>query len=64
MLQRITGGIIIRNKKYGRRIYEQLKKNYKRTGCYRTEAEGEHNCSYDDTLIFAKTGKKTGKLAE
>ncbi|MCR5650787.1 MAG: hypothetical protein K6F86_06350 [Lachnospiraceae bacterium] len=24
----------------------------------------EHNCSYDDALIFAKTGKKTGKLAE
>jgi hypothetical protein len=24
----------------------------------------EHNCSYDDALIFAKTGKKMGKLAE
>ena len=24
----------------------------------------EHNCSYDDALIFAKTGKKMGKLAD
>ena len=24
----------------------------------------EHNCSYDDALIFAKTGKKMGRLAE
>ncbi len=24
----------------------------------------EHNCSYDDALIFAKTGKKMGGLAE
>ena len=24
----------------------------------------EHNCSYDDALIFAKTGKKIGRLAE
>jgi hypothetical protein len=24
----------------------------------------EHNCSYDDALIIAKTGKKMGKLAE
>lgn len=23
----------------------------------------EHDCSYDDALVFAKTGKKTGKLA-
>ena len=23
----------------------------------------ENNCSYDDTLILAKTGKKTGRLA-
>ena len=23
----------------------------------------EHNCSYDDALIFAKTGKKMGRLA-
>lgn len=22
----------------------------------------EHDCSYDDALIFAKTGKKTGRL--
>ena len=24
----------------------------------------EHNCSYDEALIFAKTGKKMGRLAE
>ena len=24
----------------------------------------EHNCSYDDALIFAKTGKKMGRLAD
>ncbi len=24
----------------------------------------EHGCSYDDALIFAKTGKKMGGLAE
>ena len=24
----------------------------------------EHNCSYDDALIFAKTGKKMGGLAD
>ncbi len=24
----------------------------------------EHDCSYDDALIFAKTGKKMGRLAE
>lgn len=24
----------------------------------------EHNCSYDDALIFAKTGKKMGRLAQ
>lgn len=24
----------------------------------------EHNCSYDDALIFAKTGKKTGRLSD
>ena len=24
----------------------------------------EHNCAYDDALVFAKTGKKTGKLAD
>ena len=24
----------------------------------------EHNCSYDDALIFAKTGKKPGRLAD
>ena len=23
----------------------------------------EHDCSYDDALIFAKTGKKMGRLA-
>ena len=23
----------------------------------------EHNCSYDDALVFAKTGKKIGRLA-
>ncbi len=23
----------------------------------------EHNCSYDDALVFAKTGKKMGRLA-
>lgn len=23
----------------------------------------EHGCSYDDALIFAKTGKKMGRLA-
>lgn len=23
----------------------------------------EHNCSYDEALIFAKTGKKMGRLA-
>lgn len=23
----------------------------------------DHDCSYDDALIFAKTGKKTGRLA-
>ena len=22
----------------------------------------EHNCSYDDALVFAKTGRKTGRL--
>lgn len=24
----------------------------------------EHDCSYDEALIFAKTGKKMGKLAK
>ena len=24
----------------------------------------EHNCSYDEALIFAKTGKKIGRLAK
>ena len=24
----------------------------------------EHNCSYDEALLFAKTGKKMGKLAD
>lgn len=24
----------------------------------------EHNCSYDDALVFAKTGKKMGRLAD
>ncbi len=24
----------------------------------------EHNCSYDEALIFAKTGKKLGRLAD
>lgn len=24
----------------------------------------EHGCSYDEALIFAKTGKKMGRLAE
>ncbi len=24
----------------------------------------EHECSYDEALIFAKTGKKMGRLAE
>ena len=24
----------------------------------------EHNCSYDEALVFAKTGKKMGRLAE
>lgn len=24
----------------------------------------EHHCSYDEALIFAKTGKKTGRLAD
>lgn len=24
----------------------------------------EHDCSYDDALIFAKTGKKMGRLAD
>ena len=24
----------------------------------------EYGCSYDDALVFAKTGKKTGRLAE
>ena len=24
----------------------------------------EHDCSYDDALVFAKTGKKTGRLAK
>ena len=24
----------------------------------------EHDCSYDDALIFAKTGKKMGRLAK
>ncbi len=24
----------------------------------------ENNCSYDDALILAKTGKRTGRLAE
>lgn len=24
----------------------------------------EHNCSYDEALIFAKTGKKMGRLAK
>ncbi|SNU04627.1 hypothetical protein SAMN06297422_101169 [Lachnospiraceae bacterium] len=23
----------------------------------------EHNCSYDEALVFAKTGKKMGRLA-
>ena len=24
----------------------------------------EHNCSYDEALILAKTGKKTGRLSD
>ena len=24
----------------------------------------EHNCSYDEALVFAKTGKKMGRLAD